>query len=84
MKLTNSCFSYFTEVFEILAEYKRCGISKKDIIKGMLFLGPCFVANEFLRRKKAAEIDNKNCMKVAKALGLRQTAGTKDYPIFEK
>lgn len=71
-------------LFEILAEYKRCGVSKKKVMKAMLTFGPCFVAKEILRRKRTAPDDIAKCMQVAKELGLRQTAGTKEFPIFEK
>ena len=71
-------------LFEILAEYKRCGVSKSDVIKAMLSFNPCFLVKEFTRRKRAAAKDIEKCTKVANALGLRQTSGTKEYPIFEK
>lgn len=71
-------------LFEMLAEYKRCGLSKKDVIKTMLKFGPCFLFKEILRRKKSAKSDIKKCLAVASNLGLKQTAGTKEYPIFEK
>ena len=71
-------------LFEILAEYKRCGVSKKDIIKGTLTFNPIFVAKEIIRRKKIAKSDIEKCMKVANDLGLIKTAGTMEYPIFEK
>ena len=71
-------------LFEILAEYKRCGISKPDVLKAMLTFDPYFVVKEIIRRKKTAKKDIEKCLKVAKNIGLRQTAGTKEYPIFEK
>lgn len=71
-------------LFEILAEYKRCGVSKADIAKGMLSFNPFFLVKEFTRRKKEAFKDIEKCMKVAERIGLRQTGGTKEYPIFEK
>ena len=71
-------------LFEILAEYKRCGVAKADVLHEMLRYGPIFLMKELLRRKKAAKRDIRNCMKVAAQLGLRQTAGTKAYPVFEK
>lgn len=71
-------------LFEILAEYKRCGVSKADILKVMLTCKPSFLIKEIVRRKKAAKEDIKKCIKVANSLGLKQTAGTKEYPIFEK
>lgn len=71
-------------LFEILAEYKRCGVSKAAVLKAMLTLNPCFCVKEILRRKKAAQRDIKKCMKVATDLGLKHTLGTKEFPIFEK
>ena len=70
-------------LFEMLAEYKRCGISKKDVIKAALKFNPIFLFKEVLRRKKSAKKDVEKCMKVAASLGIKQTAGTKVYPIFE-
>ena len=71
-------------LLEILAEYKRCGVSNSYIIKSMLTFNPFFLAKEIIRRKKTARKDIEKCMKVAKGLGLKQTSGTKEYPIFEK
>ncbi len=71
-------------LFEILTEYKRRGVSKADIIKVVLTFNPFFVLKEIIRRKKAAKRDIKNCIKIANSLGLKQTAGTNEYPIFEK
>ncbi|MBQ4516013.1 MAG: glycosyltransferase [Clostridia bacterium] len=71
-------------LFEILAEYKRHGVSKADVLKAMLTFNPCFLAKEIIRRKKAAKKDITKCFKVANNIGLKQTAGTKEYPIFKK
>ncbi len=71
-------------LLEVLAEYKRCGVQKTDILKAMLGFNPLFLAREIIRRKQTAKKDIEKCMKIAKASGLRQTAGTKEYPIFEK
>ena len=71
-------------LFEILAEYKRRGTSKSDILKAMLTFNPCFLAKEIIRRKKSAREDIEKCVKIAKNIGLKQTAGTKEFPIFEK
>ena len=71
-------------LLEILAEYKRCGVSKSDVLKAMLIFNPCYLLKEIIRRKKAAQKDIAKCMKVAKDLGLKQTSGTKAFPIFEK
>ena len=71
-------------LFEILAEYKRHAVSKKDIFKTMFIFSPFFIVKEAIRRKKAAKADIEKCLKVANGLGLKQTSGTIDYPIFQK
>lgn len=71
-------------LFEILAEYKRCGVPKADILKAMLSFDPLFAAKEMMRRKLTAKKDIEKCVKVAKDIGLKQTAGTKVFPIFER
>lgn len=71
-------------LLEILAEYKRFGISKLDIVKAMLTFNPFFLINEIRRRKTAARNDIEKCFKVAKALGLKQTSGTAEFPVFSK
>ncbi len=71
-------------LLEILAEYKRCGVSKADILKVMLTFNPFYLVKEILRRKNTAKRDIEKCMKVTSDLGLKQTSGTKEFPIFEK
>ncbi len=71
-------------LFEILAEYKRHGISGSDFIRALLAFPPIFVIKEIIRRKQAAKRDILKCRKVAAAYGLTQTAGKKSFPIFEK
>lgn len=71
-------------LLEILAEYKRYGVSGGDVIKAMLTFNPCFLLKEITRRKKAAKTDIEKCKDVAKKLGLRKTSGTDIYPIFER
>lgn len=70
-------------LLEILAEYKRCGVPKSDIFKAMTTLNLLFLAKEIIRRKKQAKKDIKKCMKIAKDIGLKQTSGTKNFPVFE-
>ncbi len=70
-------------LFEILAEYKRCGVSKAEILKVMLTFNPIFLIKEIIRRKQTAKRDVEKCMKVVKDLGLKQTSGTNQFPIFE-
>lgn len=71
-------------LLEILAEYKRRGVTKSEVIKAMLKFNPCFLAKEIIRRKVSAKKEIKQCFKIAENLGLRQTMGTKEFPIFEK
>jgi hypothetical protein len=71
-------------LLEILAEYKRNGLPKKNVLKAMINFNPFFLAKEIIRRKKAAQKDIEKCFKVAKDIGLKQTAGTMKFPIFEK
>jgi len=70
-------------LFEILAEYKRCGVPKADVFKAMFTFNPCFLVKEFIRRKKTAQKDIEKCMKAANDMGLKQTSGTNEFPIFE-
>ena len=50
----------------------------------MLEFNPFFLAKEIIRRKQTAKKDIEKCMKVALDSGLKQTSGTKEFPIFEK
>ena len=71
-------------LLEVLAEYKRCGVSGVAVLKAMLSFNPVFLLKEIVRRKRTAKTDIEKCMRVAKSRGLVQTSGTKEYPIFEK
>lgn len=71
-------------LFEIMAEYRRHGISKRDIIKAVFICNPVFIAKEIKRRKKTAKKDIEKCIKVADSLCLKKVGGTKAFPIFEK
>lgn len=71
-------------LLEVLAEYKRCGASNQAVLKAMLTFNPFFLAKEIIRRKQTAKRDIKKCKEVAKGLSLKQAAGTKEFPIFEK
>ena len=70
-------------LFEILAEYKRVGMCKKDILKGILSFNWFFLLKETSRRKKSAKKDGTACIKSAETAGLARTAGTDVFPIFE-
>lgn len=69
--------------FEILAEYKRTGISKADLIKGMLSFGIPFVLKELTLRKKRARADGLRCIKAAETIGLEMSGGTLEFPTFK-
>ncbi len=71
-------------LFEVLAEHKRNGIKKADLIKAMLSFNPFFLIKEIIRRKKCAKNDIEKCLAVANKLGLKQIGGTKEFPIFQK
>lgn len=71
-------------LFEILAEYKRRGISKLELLKALMAFNPFFIIKEVLRRKKSAKSDVTKCIEVADKMGLVRTAGSNEFPIFEK
>ena len=71
-------------LFETLAEYKRRGMEKKAVLKGMLAFCPFFLIREMYRRKKSASKDLQKCMKVAEQLELCQIGGKKEFPIYKK
>ena len=79
---SNQDLSYV--MVESLAEYKRNGVGKADIIKGILKINPIHFVSEFFRRKKDANRDGEACFKTAIAMGYRQTGGTKVFPSFQK
>ena len=84
-KASKNCFSKNDinyALFEILAEYKRRGVSKKDILKATFSFNPFFLTKEIIRRKRNAKKDIEKCVRVANDLGLRQTMGTKEFPVF--
>lgn len=70
-------------LFEVLAEYKRYGISMSDVMKAMCIFSPFFLLGEMIRRKQTAKKDIAKCFAVAHDRGLKQTSGTNVYPIFE-
>lgn len=70
-------------LLEVAAEYKRCGAAKADILKLMLGFNPFFLVKEIIRRKRAAKKEIRKCVKIALDLGLEQTGGTNEFPIFK-
>lgn len=81
-KLDNYSLNY--AFFEILAEYKRKGLSKLDLIKAMLKFGPAFLLKEIPARKKRAKSDGYKCIEAAKNIGLEFSSGTIEFPTFSK
>ena len=69
-------------LLEILAEHKRKGMKKLDLVKAMLTFDPVFLAKELPDRKRRARIDGAKCIEAAKKVGLKQTGGTPEFPIF--
>lgn len=78
----NECLKY--AMFEILAEHKRKGMPKADLIKAMLVFGISFLAKEIPARKKRARKDGIKCIKAAESIGLEFSFGTLEFPIFSK
>lgn len=70
--------------FEILAEYRRHGISKTELLKALACFNPFFLFREMKDRKKRAYEDGKRCLYAAEKIGLKQTSGTTEFPIFSK
>ena len=71
-------------MFEILAEYKRNGISKGALLKAMLCFDISFLVKELRDRKKRACADGKKCIEAAEKIGLVQSGGTLEFPVFSK
>ena len=71
-------------MFEILAEYKRKGVSKTELIKALLAFGIPFLLKEIPDRKKRAYADGKKCIESAKKIGLEKSGGSMEFPIFSK
>ena len=71
-------------MFEILAEYKRKGISKPQILKAMLAFGIPFLAKELPERKRRARYDGLKCIDSAAGIGYKQSGGSPEFPIFSQ
>lgn len=71
-------------LLEILAEYKRTGISKVNLIRAMLSFDPVFLMKEVPGRKKRARADGQKYIAAARAFGLEQSGGTDEFPVFSK
>jgi glycosyltransferase involved in cell wall biosynthesis len=71
-------------MFEILAEYKRKGLSKAKIVKAMLNFGVPFLMKEIPARKQRAVSDGCKCIDSAAHIGLQQSGGSPEFPIFSQ
>ena len=71
-------------MFEIFAEYKRKGLRKADLVRGLLAFGLPFLLRELPARKKRARADGLRCIAAAAAVGLEPSGGTPEFPIFAK
>lgn len=71
-------------MFEILAEYKRNGIPKAQIARAMLAFGIPFLVKEIPARKKRAIRDGAKCIESADKIGLKQSGGSPEFPIFSE
>ncbi len=80
--LKNEALEY--ALFEIAAEYKRSGISKKDLVKILSSFNPIFLLKELADRKKRARLDGEKCITEANKLGYAHTSGNTEFPIFSK
>lgn len=70
--------------FEILAEYKRCGLTKFGLLQGMLCFPPVFLIKELIARKKRATADGQACIAAARRIGLREQGQNVLFPQFCK
>ena len=81
-KLDKESLNY--AMFEILAEHKRKGMPKTDLVKAMLSFGPIFLFKEIPNRKKRARNDGLKCIETAKGIGLVHSSGPLEFPTFAK
>ena len=71
-------------MLEILAEYKRKGVSKPKLIRAMLLFGLPYLLKEIPARKKRARTDGKKCIESASRIGLKYSGGSLEFPTFSK
>lgn len=69
---------------EILAEYKRCGITKFEVFKAMANINLFFLLKEIPKRKSRATADGLKCIATAEKIGLKHTSGPVEFPTFSK
>ena len=69
-------------MFEILAEYKRCGITKVELMKAMSNFNLYFLLKEIPKRKKRTAEDGLKCIAAAERIGYKHTSGSIEFPSF--
>ncbi len=70
--------------FEILAEYKRCGITKAELINVLVNFNLFFLLKEIPTRKKRTAEDGLKCIAAAEKIGLKHISGPVEFPVFSK
>ena len=70
-------------LFEILAEYKRRGLAKGELLRALRMFSPAFLFKEIPARKRRARQDGAECIAAAKTIGLVPCGGTPEFPVFQ-
>ena len=69
---------------EILAEYRRYGISWSKILKAIPCFSPGFLIKELFARKRRARADGIKCIQAAEKIGFKVSGGNAAFPQFSK
>lgn len=72
--------------FEVLSEYRRKGITKGEVLRGLCSFSPAFLVREYFDRKKRVKADIERCTAAAKAFGLKESTSEEnqtELPVFE-
>lgn len=69
---------------EILAEYRRNGISLGKILKAIPCFGSGFLIKELFARKRRARADGIKCIQAAEKIGFKYSGGNVVFPKFSK
>lgn len=85
-KKTKSFETYALDysAFEVLAEYKRHGMSKTELIKSMAYFNLLFLFKELPDRNKSIREDGLRCIATAEKIGLKHVSGPVEFPVFAK
>lgn len=69
-------------MLEIVAEYKRSGISKAELLSLLSLFSPLFLMKETRRRKVFAREDGEDCIRRAESLSLTLCGTNREFPEF--